>query len=88
MVCVGTLGICGNLLTLAVLRKSKKTKFNELLIFLSLIDSSLIVFFVLNSVCTVLSQQVAMMLLIVVAILISMIVNILLARIFSRSGSA
>ena len=32
LIAVGTLGILGNILTLAVLSKSKKTNFNQLLV--------------------------------------------------------
>ena len=54
---VGLLGAFGNLLTMAVLRKSKHTKFNRLLIFLSITDTVLIVFFLLMSSCTVLAKE-------------------------------
>ena len=49
---VGLLGLCGNFLTLAVLGKSKRSTFNQLLIVLSICDSLLIVFFIMMSACT------------------------------------
>ena len=54
---VGLCGLLGNILTLAVLRKSKSSKFNQLLIFLSVTDIILIIFFCLIASCTVLSQE-------------------------------
>jgi len=55
--CVGVAGLCGNALTLAVLTKSKKTKFNKLLVHLSVTDCVLIVFFLLLSSFTVLASE-------------------------------
>ena len=49
---VGLLGLCGNFLTLAVLGKSKRSTFNQLLIVLSICDSLLIIFFIMMSACT------------------------------------
>ena len=49
---MGVLGIFGNLLTLAVLNRSKGTNFNQLLGVLAIIDMLLIVCFILMSACT------------------------------------
>ncbi len=57
LACVGLLGLCGNGLTLAVLARSKGTKFNRLLVYLSLTDCALILFFLLLSYFTVLSSN-------------------------------
>ena len=57
LACVGLLGLCGNGLTLAVLARSKGTKFNRLLVYLSITDCALILFFLLLSYFTVLSSS-------------------------------
>ncbi len=57
LTCVGVLGLCGNALTLAVLANSKGTKFNRLLVYLSVTDCVLIAFFLLLSYFTVLSNS-------------------------------
>ncbi len=54
---VGLLGLCGNGLTLAVLARSRGTKFNRLLVYLSVTDCVLIGFFLLLSYFTVLSSS-------------------------------
>ncbi|TRY73942.1 hypothetical protein TCAL_11824 [Tigriopus californicus] len=54
---VGLFGILGNVLALAVLRKGKNTKFNQLLVYMSVTDIVLIVFFTLMSSFTVLASE-------------------------------
>lgn len=54
---VGILGLLGNCLTLAVLSQSKRSTFNQLLIVMSVSDSLLIVFFILMSACTTVSNS-------------------------------
>lgn len=54
---VGLFGILGNVLALAVLRKGKNTKFNQLLVYMSVTDIVLIAFFTLMSSFTVLASE-------------------------------
>ena len=54
---VGIFGLFGNCLTLAVLSQSKRSTFNQLLIVMSVIDSLLIVFFILMSACTTVTDS-------------------------------
>ena len=58
LISVGTLGILGNILTLAVLGKSKKTNFNQLLVVLSVLDTILIAVFITMSACLVVQGEV------------------------------